>query len=93
MPEISNFQNLNAYYSTETKIPRPENVVVNAPNNLPTAHLFNDKDANKRLESINKDIYVSYKEEEKRETKNFIKFFAGFVIGILTLLGIKKLFK
>lgn len=93
MPEISNYQNLNSYYSTDTKAHRPERVVVSGPNSLPVQHLFDDRDANNRLKSINEDIYSSYKKEEKAETKNFIKFFAGAVAITLAFLGIKKLFK
>ena len=93
MPQISNPQNLNSYYSSDTKAHRPERVVVSGPNSLPVQHLFNDRDADNRLRSINKDIYLNYKKEEKAETKNFIKFFTGAVAIILAILGVKKFFK
>jgi len=93
MPQISNPQNLNAYYSTDTKAHRPERVVVNGPESIPNMHLFNDKDANNRLKAINEDIYSNYKDEKKSETKNFIKLFGGSIAIVLGILGIKKLFK
>ena len=64
MSEVNNIQNLNSHYSTNTKVEKPERVVVTGPNSLPTVHLFNDKDAKKRLKAINQDIYVDYKKEK-----------------------------
>ena len=93
MPEISNSQNLNSYYSSETKTQRPDRLIVSGPQNIPVSHLFNDRDANNRLKAINDDIYMSYKEEERKEKKNFIKTFGAIVAVILAFLGIKHIFK
>ena len=76
MSEIPETQNLNAHYTTNAKIVRPTNVVVSGPENIPRAHVYNDIDANKRLNAINQDIYVdSQKVPKKQKKKKFLGLF------------------
>lgn len=93
MTEISNTRNIDAHYSTSEKVQRPSHTVVSAPNNLPKGHLFNDRDANNRFKMLSQDIYNDSKREEKRHATNFIKIFGAGIIGVLALLGLKRLFK
>ena len=93
MTEVSNTQNLNAHYSTSAKVARPERVVVSAPSAIPTNHLFNDSDANKRMETICNDIYVDTKKEKSSEGRNFAKIFGLGTAGIVGVLGICRFFK
>ena len=94
MSEInSNQYNLNAHYSTQAKIEIPERVVVSGPALLPRQHVYNDKDAKRRMRAINEDIYQHSKSVKNNSDKGFIKAFLGIVFVILAALGIKKLFK
>ena len=101
--------NLNAHYTSNPKVERPQRAIVSAPNNLPVMHLYNDRDANNRMKSINNDIYQGFKQEKQKDLKieyskkrtvgdagpytNFLKGFVAVILGILTFLGIKKVFK
>ena len=93
MPEIHSAQNLNAHYSNNAKVIKKSKTPALAPNSLPKHHLYNDIDANDRMNAINQDIYNLYKNEKKSNGKNFIKIFCGIIIAILTALGLKKVFK
>ena len=93
MTEVLNSQNLNAHYSTNTKVQRPERPVAFAPASIPQPHLFDDKDANNRLKAINQDIYFDSKKEEKKPVLKFLKFFGILVGSILAIKGIRTLFK
>ena len=76
MSEISETQNLNAYYTTNAKIERPKHVVVSGPDNIPRVHVYNDIDANNRLNNINHDIYVdSQKIPKAPKKKKFLGIF------------------
>ena len=85
--------NLNSHYSTNSKVDRPNRPVAMAPTSLPKAHLFNDKDANKRMKAINRDIYVDSKKEENSAGIKFLKFFGILVGAILMIKGLKNIFK
>ena len=85
--------NLNAHYTSNPKVERPQRAIVSAPNNLPVMHLYNDRDANNRMKSINNDIYQGFKQEKQKDGTNFLKGFVAVILGILTFLGIKKVFK
>ena len=89
----ANSQNLNAHYTTNVKVSRPENPVAIPPQALPTQHLYNDIDAKRRMNSINQDVYDSYKKEEKRDGNNFLKIFGISSATVLGVLGLKELFK
>ena len=93
MSEVTNNQNLNAHYSTESKAYRPQRPIATPPDTLPRMHLFNDKDANNKIKAIDKDIYLDSKKEEKRQGANFIKIFVAGVLGLLALIGLKRIFK
>ncbi len=85
--------NLNSHYSTNSKVDRPNRPVAMAPTSLPKAHLFNDKDANKRMKAINQDIYVDSKKEERKSGITFLKIFGAFVLAILAIKAGQKIFK
>ena len=93
MSEVTNNQNLNAHYSNETKVQRSNRRIATPPDALPKMHLFNDKDANNRIKAIDKDIYLDSKKEEKKQGTNFVKIFVAGVIGLLALIGLKRIFK
>ena len=93
MSEIVSSQNLNAHYSNDAKVQRPQRPIATPPDTLPKMHLFNDKDANNRIKAIDKDIYLDSKKEEKKQGTNFIKIFGLGVVGLLALLGLKRIFK
>ena len=86
-------QNLNAHYSNDAKVQRPQRPIATPPDTLPKMHLFNDKDANNRIKAIDNDIYLDTKKEEKKQGTNFVKFFVAGVIGLLALIGLKRIFK
>ena len=93
MASISNNKNLEAHYSTNSKVQRPKITIANAPNNLPNSRMpYYDKDANKRMQAINDDIYKDYKSEKQRKFTGAFKFISATALAILTVLGIKKLF-
>ncbi len=75
MNEISQTQNINAHYSTETKIKRPDHVVVSGPDSIPSKYVFSDREANKRLEALNNDVYVAVQREPKPKKKKFLGLF------------------
>lgn len=93
MTTVNDSQNLNAHYAATNKVKRPDKVVVQAPEKIPTNRLFSDVSANKKMEAICNDIYVDTKKEERKEGKNFTKYFVGIVLAIIALMGLKKLFK
>ena len=84
---------LNAHYTSNPKVERPQRAIVSAPNNLPVMNLYNDRDANNRMKSINNDIYQGFKQEKQKDGTNFLKGFVAVIFGVLTFLGIKKVFK
>ena len=71
MNEISQTQNLNAHYTTEPKVKRQEHVVVTGPETIPTRHVYSDREANKKLEKLNNDIYIAVQNEPKPKKKKF----------------------
>jgi hypothetical protein len=93
MPNISSNQNLDAHYSTNPKVERPKKFAVSAPINMPTTHVFGDKDAKKKFHEINQDIFEETQKEKSRESNNFIKVFGGIVALILGAKLIQHFFK
>ena len=75
MNEISQPQNLNAHYTNETKIKRPERVVVTGPETIPTRHIYSDREANQKLEALNNDVYIAVQREPKPAKKKFLGLF------------------
>ena len=75
MNEISQTQNLNAHYTTEYKIQRPQHVVVTGPDSVPKYHVYTDSEANEKLIALNNDVYESVQKEPKPQKKKFLGIF------------------
>lgn len=90
---MNEVNNLEAHYSTSSKVKRSKRITVVAPDNIPTTHLFNHVDADKKMKAINNDIYAGTKQAKSSSVKNFVKWFCGFVLLVLGIIGIKKLFR
>ena len=75
MEGISQTQNIEAHYSTSDKVEKPKRVVVEGPKNIPTRHIYTDKEANEKLEAINKDVYESVQSTPKKAKKGFFGIF------------------
>ena len=69
MNEINQNQNLNAHYTTAPKVEKPRHVVVEAPENIPTRYVYSAREANKKLEALNNDIFIAVEREAKPEKK------------------------
>ena len=70
-------QNLNAHYTTQSKVEKPERVVVNGPENIPKYHIYSDKEANEKLTALNNDVYISVKNTPKKSKKKFLGIFGS----------------
>ena len=99
MPEI-NFksQNLDAHYSTTPKVTKPKaKMVVEGPPYVESKAVFNDKEANKKIRELDKDVYQQYQKEKKRESRKFWRVFLGSISTLLCIVGItngiKHIFK
>lgn len=75
MNEINQTENLNAHYSTSTKIVKPKHIVVEGPNNVPQHHIYTDREANIKLEELNNDVYEAVKRTPKKSDKKFLGIF------------------
>ena len=93
MSEVINSQNLKPHYSSDAKVQRSKRAIATPPDVLPKVHLFSDKDANNRIKAIDKDIYLDSKKEKNKEGMNFVKIFVAGLIGLLALMGLKRIFK
>lgn len=98
MNEIDSTQNfnLNSYYSSDTKIKHPTKNIAQAPIILPKAYSFSDKDADRKMQFINADIYTKTKQENaehKFNKKTFFKIFSCVTLAILGFLGFRKFFR
>lgn len=85
--------NLNAHYTSSSKVERPNRIAASAPAALPSVKMFNNIDADKKMKAINNDIYHGSKREKNSSVKNFIKWFGAFVLLVLGICGVKKLFR
>lgn len=84
-------QNLDAHYSTTSKVAKPETkVIVEGPPYVQNKPVFSDKEANKRIRELDKDIYQQYKKEKKSECRKFWIVFGGSIAVILGVIGITK---
>ena len=95
MSEINN-NYLEGHYSTETKVKRPKIVVADAPASLPKQVLFSNKDADKRMQQINTDIYEGAKKEKSKNEFNkslFFKIFGGVTLATAGIAGICRIRK
>ena len=93
MSEVINNTALNSYYSSNPKAQRPDRPVATPPEKLPTVHVYSDREATKKLQAINNDIYVEAKKESPNSLKNFIKFVVPTALVTLAIVGLKRFFK
>ena len=70
MNDISKTQNLEAHYTTSTKIVKPKHVVVEGPDNIPKYKIYTDREANKKLAELDKEIYESVKSKKIIQENN-----------------------
>lgn len=76
MNEIPKAQNLEAHYSTSTKVAKPEHVVAEGPDSIPKYHIYTDNEANQKLKTLNNDVYEAVqKTPEKKKRKKFLGIF------------------
>ena len=93
MSEIKN-NYLEGHYSTEIKVKRPKIVAAEAPAILPKQTLFSNKDADKRIQQINTDIYEGAKKEKTKNDFNkklYFKIFGGVVLLSAGIAGVYKI--
>ena len=93
MSEINN-NYLEAHYSTETKVKRPKVVAAEAPAILPKHKLFSNKDADKKMQKINTDIYEGAKKEKTKndfDKKLYFKIFGGVALFSAGIAGVYKI--
>ena len=83
----------NSYYTSNSKTERPRKQVVHAPDKIPVTHVFNDKDAQAKMDKINQDIYVKGEKEKKKEKVSMLTFIGGFTALVLAFIGIKRIFR
>lgn len=86
--------NLDAHYTTNTKLERPKPSIAQAPATIPKMHLFSDNDANKRMKNINNDIYIGTNKEKSKNEFNkslFLKIFAVIGIAVTSVACFSKL--
>lgn len=76
--------NIDAHTSTDMKVKRPK-ITPNDLTVIPqTKPVFSDKEATKRMQAINTDIYEGAKKEKEKHVFNLKRYFTIF--GIITLL-------
>lgn len=76
-PQIQpQIQNLNAHYTTQAKVAKPERVVVEGPNDVPKYHIYSDKEANEKLKALNNDVYISVQNAPKPAKKKLFGLFS-----------------
>ena len=93
MTEIPN-NILEGHYSTQAKVKRPKTAVAQAPAVLPKHKLFSEKEAEKRINSINNDIYTGTLDEKKKKDFNrslYFKIFGGVAAATAGIAGINKI--
>ena len=94
-PPLKSVENsdIGAHYSTDMKVAKPKLTVYEAPPELPKHHLFSDKDATKRMQEINTDIYESSRKEKSNHgysSSTYFKIFSGITLTALIIAGIRK---
>lgn len=85
---------IEAHYSTDTKVKRPKIISVAAPNILPAKSSFSDKEAKRKLDSINTDIYENTRKEKAKHESNkslYFKIFGGVTLLTAGIAGISKI--
>lgn len=85
---------IEAHYSKDTKASKPKIAEALAPLALPSRTLFSDREATKKMQAINVDIYQGTKKEKQKHEFNkslYFKIFGGVVLTAATIAGIRKL--
>ena len=85
---------LEAHYTNDIKVRRPKLTEASAPNSLPSRVLFSDREATKKMQSINTDIYEGTKKEKQKNEFNkslYFKIFGGVLLAAAAVAGIRKL--
>ncbi len=99
MGDVQNNFNLDAHYTTDTKIKRPLNSIAEPPETLPKHNLFSDREATQKVKQINTDIYEGAKREKTKSDFNkslYFKIFGGITLlsaGIAGIYKIKEFFR
>ena len=78
-------QNLEAQISKQMKVKRPKVSANNIKTMLPAQKTFSDREATKRIQAINIDIYEGAAKEKEKHEFNFKRYFTIF--GIFALLA------
>lgn len=90
---MSENYNIAAHYTNKPKVERPKRTIANGPGSLPNMHLYNDFDAKMRLREVDRDLYHSSQKEKRKPLNEFIKICGFSLLAILSIVGLKKLFK
>ena len=80
-----NVLNLEAHTTTSMKVKRPKVTPNDLAITLPTKKPFSDKEATKRMQAINTDIYESATKEKEKHEFNLKRYFTIF--GIMALIA------
>ena len=83
----------DSYYTSNLKAERPPRQVVQAPMNIPVTHVFNDRDAQAKMNKINLDIYEKGEKEKRKDKVSMLAVIGGIAALILTVIGLKNIFK
>lgn len=76
--------NLDAHTSNKMKVKRPKITVNDLKSVLPVQKTFSDKEATKRIQAINTDIYEGATKEKEKHEFNLKRYFTIF--GIIALI-------
>ncbi len=83
----------NSYYTSNPKAEQPLREVIQAPVEIPVRHVFNDRDAQVKMNKLNQDIYIKGEKEKRKEKVSMLAFIGGFTAIALALVGLKGIFK
>lgn len=86
----------SAHYAKSMKVERPKTIISQGPSTLPHAYSFSDKEATKKMQQINTDIYEGAKKEKEKHEFNrklYFKIFGGIAITAAGVAGFSKLRK
>lgn len=84
--------NINQHYSSNPKAERPKRAVATAPDNLPSYSLCRDEDLNKKMRTLNNDIYQSAQKEKNKNEMTFLKWFGALVAVVMGIRFFKNKF-
>ena len=84
---------IEAHYSENMKVTKPKITSYMPPSELPKNGMFTDKEATKKMQQINEDIYVGAKKEKSNHGFNlstFFKIFSGITLAAIIIACIRK---